>query len=206
MTAAPHQEDQDDRGGRSRPQWLGRVEAADRTTIGAAGSAAMRVERGAAHPRFPPPPPERCSGLSSLDNQAFSQVSAPGRIRTRDPLLRRYRRMVAGRRLASPYKPSSSSYCSGLSEGVARSLPPLAPLLAHLNLVALANVRINENNVENELLGPFRPQASHPTCDAMSSKAVRESARSHPISSDWQGGLSSAEQGDLSYRASWMLR
>lgn len=33
-------------------QWRGRVEAADWTTIGAAGSAAMRAS-GAAHPRFP---------------------------------------------------------------------------------------------------------------------------------------------------------
>jgi hypothetical protein len=36
---------------------------------------------------------------------------APGRIRTRDPLLRRYRWRVAGRRLASLHKASSSSYC-----------------------------------------------------------------------------------------------
>ena len=32
---------------------------------------------------------ERCSGAAKLPNDAFSQVSAPGRIRTRDPLLRR---------------------------------------------------------------------------------------------------------------------
>jgi hypothetical protein len=37
--------------------------------------------------------------------------SAPGKIRTRDRLLRRYRWRVAGRRLVSLYKPSSSSYC-----------------------------------------------------------------------------------------------
>jgi hypothetical protein len=36
---------------------------------------------------------------------------APGRIRTRDPLLRRHIRTVAGRRPASPYEPSNSSYC-----------------------------------------------------------------------------------------------
>ena len=34
-------------------------------------------------------PQERCSGPPRLYDQAFSQVSAPGRIRTRDPLLRR---------------------------------------------------------------------------------------------------------------------
>jgi hypothetical protein len=34
-----------------------------------------------------------------------------GRIRTRDPLLRRHLRTVAGRRLASLYEPSSSRYC-----------------------------------------------------------------------------------------------
>ena len=38
-------------------------------------------------------------------------LSAPGRIRTRDPLLRRYRWSVAGRRLVSLYKLSSCSYC-----------------------------------------------------------------------------------------------
>ena len=38
-------------------------------------------------------------------------ASAPGRIRTRDRLLRRYRWRVAGRRLVSLYKPSSSTYC-----------------------------------------------------------------------------------------------
>jgi len=36
---------------------------------------------------------------------------APGRIRPRDPLLRRHIRTVAGRRPASPYEPSNSSYC-----------------------------------------------------------------------------------------------
>ena len=38
-------------------------------------------------------------------------TGAPGRIRTRDPLLRRYRRSVARRRLASLYEPFASSYC-----------------------------------------------------------------------------------------------
>jgi hypothetical protein len=55
---------------------------------------------------------------------------APGRIRTRDPLLRRYRRSVAGRRLASLHEPFASSYCRWPSEGVALGLPPLAPRLA----------------------------------------------------------------------------
>jgi hypothetical protein len=38
-------------------------------------------------------------------------VSAPGRIRTRDPLLRRYHWRVVERRLTSLHEPSSSSYC-----------------------------------------------------------------------------------------------
>jgi hypothetical protein len=77
---------------------------------------------------------------------------APCRIRTRDPLLRRYRWSVAGRRLTSPYEPSSSSFCRWPSEGVARRLSPLAHLLAHRNLVAFANVRINGNNVDRVML------------------------------------------------------
>jgi hypothetical protein len=46
-------------------------------------------------------------------------TGAPGRIRTRDPLLRRYIFTVAGRRLASVYEPSSSDYCRWPSEDVA---------------------------------------------------------------------------------------
>ena len=46
-------------------------------------------------------------------------TGAPGRIRTRDPLLRSYRRSVAGDRLTSLYEPFASSYCRWLSEGVA---------------------------------------------------------------------------------------
>jgi len=45
-------------------------------------------------------------------------TGAPGRIRTRDPLLRRYRRSVAGRRLLSLYGLSSCGYYRWLSEGV----------------------------------------------------------------------------------------
>ena len=58
-----------------------------------------------------------------------------------------------------------------LLEDVARGLSPLAHLLAHQNLVASANVRIAENNVEDELVWPFRPRSSHPTYDAVSSAA-----------------------------------
>lgn len=53
--------------------------------------------------------------------------SAPGRIRTRGPLLRSYRRSVTRDRLASLHEPFASSYCRWLSEGVALDLPPLAP-------------------------------------------------------------------------------
>jgi hypothetical protein len=65
-------------------------------------------------------------------------TGAPGRIRTRDPLLRRYIRRVAGRRLLSPYELSSSGYYRWPSEGVVRSLPPLAPRLAPRNLLAFS--------------------------------------------------------------------
>jgi hypothetical protein len=47
-------------------------------------------------------------------------------------------------------EPSSSSFRRLLSEGVARGLSPLAPLLAPQNLVAFANVRMTENNVDCE--------------------------------------------------------
>lgn len=98
--------------------------------------------------------------------------SAPGRIRTRDPLLRRYRWRVARRRLASLYGPSGSSYCGWLSEDVARHRSPLAHLLAHQNLVVFANVRIEENNVEHQVLRRFRPLSSHPAHDTVSSTAL----------------------------------
>ena len=75
-------------------------------------------------------------------------MSAPGRIRTRDPLLRRHVRTVAGRRLASLYEPSSGYYCRWTSEDIARCLSPLAPLLAPQNILAFANVRIDENSVD----------------------------------------------------------
>ena len=45
-------------------------------------------------------------------------TGAPGRIRTRDPLLRRYRLSVAGGRLVSPWEPSSCDYYRWSSEGV----------------------------------------------------------------------------------------
>jgi len=54
-------------------------------------------------------------------------TGAPGRIRTRDPLLRRYRPSVAGRRLTSLYGPSSSDYRRWRSEDVAQRLSLLAP-------------------------------------------------------------------------------
>jgi hypothetical protein len=76
-------------------------------------------------------------------------TGAPGRIRIRDPLLRRYVKSVAGRRLASPCKPSSSDYCRWPSEGVAQRLPALAPRLAPRNLLAFANVRMGECIVDD---------------------------------------------------------
>jgi hypothetical protein len=85
---------------------------------------------------------------SNVGTDLRFSCGAPGRIRTRDPLLRRYRWSVAGRRLTSLYKPSSSSYFRLLSEGVARRRSPSAHQLAHQNLLTFANVRIDENNVD----------------------------------------------------------
>ena len=70
-------------------------------------------------------------------------AGAPGRIRTRDPLLRRHIRTVAGHRLASPYETSSWTNHPGVSPCVARHLPPVAPLLAPRDLATLAHVRVN---------------------------------------------------------------
>jgi hypothetical protein len=56
---------------------------------------------------------ERCNGLEWLYDKAFYQVrtvSAPGRIRTRDPLLRRYVLRVAGCRPVSLHKLSIRDY------------------------------------------------------------------------------------------------
>jgi hypothetical protein len=94
---------------------------------------------------------------------------APGRIRTRDPLLRRHIQPVAGRRLTSLYEPSSSSFYGWPSEGVARSLTPLAPCLAPQVLVAFVNVRIYENNVDSALLQRAACEFSLPSRNAVSS-------------------------------------
>ena len=77
---------------------------------------------------------------------------APGRIRTRDPLLRRHIRSVAVRRLASLYEPSNSSYYRRLSEGVAQRLSVLAPQLAPRIMLAFANVRVSENSIDYIML------------------------------------------------------
>ena len=104
------------------------------------------------------------------------QTGAPGRIRTRDPLLRRHIRAVAGRRLSSLYEPSNSSYCRWPSDGVARRRSPLAPQLAPSNLVAFANVRIVENNVTS-LLRRVAREPCHPSCNAASSAIVEKRAQ-----------------------------
>ena len=56
-------------------------------------------------------------GYACLELRFWS--NAPGRIRTRDPLLRSYRHSVGRRRLLSPYELSSCGYYRWLSEGVA---------------------------------------------------------------------------------------
>jgi hypothetical protein len=73
---------------------------------------------------------------------------APGRIRTRDPLLRRHIRTVSQRRLTSPYGAFSCSGCSWKSLGVAESLSLVAPHLAPRDLVFFANVRASENSID----------------------------------------------------------
>ena len=130
-------------------------------------------------------------------------------IRTRDPLLRRHIRTVAGRRLASPYEPSSSSYCRWPSAGVARRLSALAPLLAPRNLVAFANVRMVENNVALLLLRRVACEPSHPSCSAASSTAVEERALSRRsvrprVLSTHQRAR--ADQVDLAARLLWAPR
>ena len=55
---------------------------------------------------------------------------APGRIRTGNPLLRRYPRCVAARRLASLCRAFSWTDCLGASPCVARCLLPMAPGMA----------------------------------------------------------------------------
>ena len=80
------------------------------------------------------------------------QVSAPGRIRTRDPLLGRHLRMVAARRLTSLYEASNCTNHMGVSPCVARRLAPVAPRLAPQDLVIFANARMSENSVDHALL------------------------------------------------------
>jgi hypothetical protein len=80
-------------------------------------------------------------------------VSAPGRIRTRDPLLRRHIRIVAERRLMSLYAPSSCVNGPGVSPYVGRRLPRMAPRLAPRNLVTFANVRMNESSIDQACPG-----------------------------------------------------
>jgi hypothetical protein len=90
---------------------------------------------------------------------AMQVVGAPGRIRTRDPLLRSHFRAVAGRRLVSPNVPSSCMNRLALSPYVARYFSPVAPRLAPRNLVNIANVRIHENSVEYDRLLSLGPGA-----------------------------------------------
>jgi hypothetical protein len=69
-------------------------------------------------------PEERPEGENLL--YAALKLGAPGRIRTRDPLLRRHPGSVAVRRLASLYEASSWTNCLGVSPCVAQYLPPMA--------------------------------------------------------------------------------
>jgi hypothetical protein len=105
------------------------------------------------------PLPTKQGTRASGSAQVRPQASAPGRIRTRDPLLRSHFRAVAGRRLMSPYVPSSCMNRPAVSPYVARHLSLVAPRLAPRNLVNLANVRMLENSVEYELLVSPGPRA-----------------------------------------------
>jgi hypothetical protein len=75
------------------------------------------------------------SGEAACGDLHRPLTSAPGRIRARDPLLRRHIRTVAGRRLVSPYVAASCMKRPSASPCVARRLPPMAPRLAPQNLV-----------------------------------------------------------------------
>src|SRR5262244_2585402 len=74
-----------------------------------------------------------CWRSFKLDRQGRSPRSmagAPGRIRTRDPLLRRHTWTVARRRHMSPDVPFSCTDTGWTWPGVAQYLSPLAPRLA----------------------------------------------------------------------------
>ena len=66
-----------------------------------------------------------------------------------DPMIRRHFRWVAGGGLASP--DVGSNCVDGGSQwlSVAWKLPPLAPHLAPLDLVIIANVRVDENSIDD---------------------------------------------------------
>lgn len=55
--------------------------------------------------------------------------------------------------MASLYEPFASSYCRWLSEGVAWSLPPLAPRLAPRNLLAFAKCSSRRNSIGRMVSG-----------------------------------------------------
>jgi hypothetical protein len=69
-------------------------------------------------------------GRSGHDRPRTQKPSAPGRIRTRDPLLRRHRRGIAVCRLVSLNMPSNCTDASRLWPGIAWRLRPMAPSLA----------------------------------------------------------------------------
>jgi hypothetical protein len=77
---------------------------------------------------WPPNADANCGSKPSImpAKQVF-EISAPGRIRTCGPLLRRHLRRVAGRRLASLHEASNCTNCPGVSPGVAWRLPLAAP-------------------------------------------------------------------------------
>ena len=73
----------------------------------------------ASHERLPPT-------AHVVAEQVF-EISVPGRIRNRDPLLKKYPWKVAGRRPTSPYEASNWTNHLGVSSCVARRLSRVAP-------------------------------------------------------------------------------
>jgi hypothetical protein len=80
-------------------------------------------------------------------------MSAPGRIRTRDPLLRRHLRWVSGGVLASLYMAFNCTDSGWGWPNVAWKLSAVAPRVAPLIQLAFYVVRMDENNINYELLG-----------------------------------------------------
>jgi hypothetical protein len=80
-------------------------------------------------------------GRAGNELRPAGSAGAPGRIRTRDPLLRRYGRTVAGRRHMWPDVQFFFLAIGWMWPEIAWRLSPVAPQMAPRNLVSQANIR-----------------------------------------------------------------